>query len=1585
MALPVAAQTPAGVEIVNVAKGRYTPSGGDPGLAPPEPEEVDSNPVVTRVIGDHCFLPPILNVEPAGTIAPGAAVRYRLTLANANGATLRDIRVEMRLHAGLARPTSFTDGSVAKSGGGSTGCSGTYDPATHTLAWRIGVLDPGDSVVLDLSTAALPELPADFTIEQFGEVLSADCPDAVRSNLVVTQVVPPVLEITKQADRSTVTVGDGVVYTFRIRHAGTDPPLEQVVLVDELPEVLRYAEGSARLDGEIVSDPAITQDGRTLRLPLGSMQPGDARTVRLAALVGPVAEQGEAINEARAEATTAGGAPIVSPPAHASVVVQPGPFRREAYLVGRVFVDDDGDSAPDESEPGVPGVLVMLESGRGAITDVTGRWHIDGVRPGLHVLRADPGTIPATLVPVAGGVEWAGDRMSRFVEARASTLVVADLPLGPAGTPRCSIEAGGRKLLLPFDSLFDAQRNIPPRTEMFIDAISRWLADSAPVSRARPTVACTNGDPATGRAAEELSERIGQRLAERLAASRERGGDVAGRRPPSATPGEDESGGFEHVLRTAAPRAAILSPRDLSRAEDSRIDIEVLYPLGTRPHLMLNGHLVDPGRIGVSSELESRRIAAARYVGVPLTEGGNRLEFRAVPPGSDPASLRPEIATVMMPDLPVELRVNVPGEHWIADGVTPGTLQIEAVDGAGVRSPVKLVVTLHTERAVPLTPDLAPETEGHQLRLRDGAAEVRFAPLTVPGRVRVVARAEVMELERFVEVRPGAGTWRVTGLVEGNLAGDGGVEGDGGMAPGLDDGIASGTGGRVAAFARGPVGKASRLTLSLDTTRQRDRNRLENDFSPEQFYPVAGDASVGTDEAATQGKLFARLDGPRGFVQWGDFSTAFDRTELARYDRRMTGATGKVTTGRVAFEGFASSSDQEVVRDVFAPDGTSGPFLLTRSPVVARSETVLIEVRDRFQTDKVLSRQVKNRDIEYRLDPVAGTLLFAAPIAPFDPDLNPLRVVVLYESRDGGDDRITAGGRVSVQAGERLQLGATAVVDERAGENLLLYGADVAWRPVPGTVVEGEVATSDEQVSSTAVRLEILSRPSRNLAWEVHYRDLPANFDNPTYLGEPELGSLRYGGSVEWRPDQNWRVKGEAFFQQDEVLDMERRVAGVDAERRFGPVTAVAGLKSVDARSGIVGDASSQLVKAGVRAPMGKRWSGELLHEQALGDETAPGYPTRTSAGLAWQISDTLRAFLRQEFESGGSLNRDRTVLGLESRLGKHTKALFNYSLDGTASGYALRSLSGVETVLPVGRRSSVTLSAARLQTDHGEDGLDYTSLAGSYAYQAGSHLFSTRYELRLGSRDDRHLLTAAGAVKPREAWTVFARERLSLSVPRTAASAWRAEGLFGAAFRPRAGRWRMLARLDHSTSGGVPTTAGGVGAGTAGSEPAYSVSNPTPAFVLPGLGVGAGRSLAGQDWFAVSFAAGARVKPRQRLAATLTLRHADDDPLAGLPSTLAHLLSLHYTAQVHRRWTLGGSLRRFSQRESGLTSYGQGVEVGYLAFRNCWITGGYNFTGLEDANFPGADNRADGPFLSLRLKFDERNLLPWQDLRLDR
>jgi uncharacterized repeat protein (TIGR01451 family) len=1395
------------------------------------------------------------------------------------------------------------------------------------------------------------------------------------SNPVVTGVMPPVLRVSKRADRSAAIPGDGVVFAVTVAHTGTETSLTEVTLTDVLPAEMRYVAGSARLDGDPAPDPVVGPGGRALRFDVGPMAPGDVHELVLAVVLGPASRTGAVVNEVFAEGGTPGGGLVISPPAFASVTVVPGPFRREAVLVGRVFIDDDGDGQAGPGEPGVPGAMILMEDGRGARTDITGRWHIDGVRPGLHVVRVDPASLPESVMPLAAGADWAGDRSTRFIEARPSTLVVTDFPMGPGEAPRCTLRAGPARLDLPAAHLLDRDGRVSTPGGVHLDAASDWFLDGGLSREQNVDVECAG---IVGSAQYVLAAAVHDRILARG------GGPTMDTLSGSDTEPSAEQARVEGVLRTSSNRPAILAPAQGAVAERGRIDVEVLFPDDAVPHLSVNGNPVDPARIGERSDLECRHISLARYVGIRLEPGANLIAFRAAAAGIDPLSVPPVTTTVLLPGEPVELRARAPGGHWIADGVTPAVLVVEAVDAAGVPSPRTLVVTVAADGMMPLSTDVDVDAEGFQARIRDGRAEIRFAPPTIPGRAEIRVATDTFEYEAAVEIHAGSGSWRIVGMAEARLAGDAGVEGDGGVAPGVDDGI-SDSDGRLAFFASGPVGKASRLTLSVDTDRKRDRDRLERDFAPDTFYPAVGDSSTNIDEAASQGKLFARLDGPRGWARWGDFATGFARTELTRYDRRMTGAAGSMALGRFNVEGFATSTDQQSRQDIFEADGSSGPYLLTGAPVIVRSESVIVEVRDRFETDKVVSRQIKRRDVEYSLDPVSGTLLFSGPVQAVDAELNPVRIVVSYETRGSAGDQLTGGTRISFAGNEAVELAATAIFEERQEQNLGLYGFDMVWRPGPGTLVKGEVGISDAGSRAQAVQLEIKSRPRTELGWELSYRDLDGDYANPGYLGHPELGSRRWGGSFVWQPVDLWRIRGEAFAQDDRRTGFERTVAGADAERRIGALTVLAGLKRVETESPTLGRGAATMASAGVRGSPGDRWTAELIREEAIGGDNAPGYPSRTSAGVAYRMRDDLRLFLRQEFQSGDGPERDRTVAGVEGRSGPHTKASSKYTLECGLDSSSLRALTGVETLLPLDERNSIRFAVARLDTTFGDGGADYTTLSTGHEYRAGRYLLSTRYEVRIGESADRHFLTTSGAFRSGDAWSYYLRERVSLADPDSGSGGFRAEGLFGAAYRPPAGGSQLLVRADHSTAGGEAVGAGGVPSGTATTEPASSFGSGSPAVVRPGIGIGYDRSFFDRDSHALSLATGARLTARQRLAVTAVARRVSADTDAGLPSTFTHLTSLHYTTQVHERWTVGGSLRRFAERYSKRLDYGYGAELGFLVLRNLWVTGGYNFAGFEDESSPGADETQRGPFVSVRFKFDERRLTQWNDLRLDR
>ena len=81
--------------------------------------------------------------------------------------------------------------------------------------------------------------------------------------------------------------------------------------------------------------------------------------------------------------------------------------------------------------------------------------------------------------------------------------------------------------------------------------------------------------------------------------------------------------------------------------------------------------------------------------------------------------------------------------------------------------------------------------------------------------------------------------------------------------------------GRVAFFAKGQVKGEYLLTLAYDSDRERSetRNAFETVIDPNAYYPLYADKAEQRFEAASQRKLYLKLERSQFFALFGDFNT----------------------------------------------------------------------------------------------------------------------------------------------------------------------------------------------------------------------------------------------------------------------------------------------------------------------------------------------------------------------------------------------------------------------------------------------------------------------------------------------------------------------------------------------------------------------------------------------------------------------------------------------------------------------------------------------------------------------------------------
>ncbi|MBU1722228.1 MAG: OmpA family protein [Gammaproteobacteria bacterium] len=232
------------------------------------------------------------------------------------------------------------------------------------------------------------------------------------------------ISIEKAASKTTVAIGDLLSYTVKIRNV-SGQELYATHIEDRLPYGFRYLSGTARLGDTLTQDPVVTPaaapDGVSLSFRLGNF-PADAElSLTYITQVTATATGSEGINTAHALANTLTGLQIHSPVARAQVQVkQEGVLSDRAILFGRIAVEPGCAIGDDKKrqETGWPlaDVRLYMEDGTYVVTDPDGQFSLYGLKPGLHVLKVDPYTLPEGVLLKAMDTAHAGDPDSRFVD-----------------------------------------------------------------------------------------------------------------------------------------------------------------------------------------------------------------------------------------------------------------------------------------------------------------------------------------------------------------------------------------------------------------------------------------------------------------------------------------------------------------------------------------------------------------------------------------------------------------------------------------------------------------------------------------------------------------------------------------------------------------------------------------------------------------------------------------------------------------------------------------------------------------------------------------------------------------------------------------------------------------------------------------------------------------------------------------------------------------------------------------------------------------------------------------------------------------
>ena len=382
---------------------------------------------------------PVKSVEPAGSVPPGTTLTYSIALANGGALAVSGVTVTDPLNPLL----EYQEGSASFPAG--LAGSASFDAGSRTLRFQIPSLPSGFSGALSFRARVRADAPGESSIPNTASLTSDPNSAPSVSNATLTTVLTGALRVTKLAGLPVAEVGDLVPYTVQVENIGT-AALGQVTVTDRLPLGFRYQKGSGTLDGVRLPDPVGV--GQQVVWNLGSLEPGARRLLGYRCVVSGDAPVGTSVNLAVATGTMPTGTGTASLPASAAIKVRSSILGNKAIILGRIFVDGNGNGIPDPGEPGVAGVRVYLEDGSFVMTDKEGQYSFTGISAGNHVVKIDRSTLPTRYKPVPYNTAFAGVGWSQFITVpfggpARGDFALAELEPAAAATPPPAAPAEG--------------------------------------------------------------------------------------------------------------------------------------------------------------------------------------------------------------------------------------------------------------------------------------------------------------------------------------------------------------------------------------------------------------------------------------------------------------------------------------------------------------------------------------------------------------------------------------------------------------------------------------------------------------------------------------------------------------------------------------------------------------------------------------------------------------------------------------------------------------------------------------------------------------------------------------------------------------------------------------------------------------------------------------------------------------------------------------------------------------------------------------------------------------------------------------
>jgi uncharacterized repeat protein (TIGR01451 family) len=1325
------------------------------------------------------------------------------------------------------------------------------------------------------------------------------------------------LTLTKVTSTATAMPGDVVQYRVTVRNPDRVRISGPVTITDKLPSAMRLRNNSVRYQGLSII-PTVAPDGSSFTVTVPPLAGGASGLLTYLAEVRQDARPGNALNLASAEDNHG----AVSETADAAVRIVRDGISERFTLVGRVT--EGGCTIDPRKAKGIQSVRVMLQDGTYTVTDEDGRYHFEGLIPGLHVVQIDPTSFPLDQAPVdcAQNTRSASSAISRFVEGRGGSLKRADFR---------AVQTVARE---------DTRKKTAPLPPVLSDpdaagAERDWFA------------------------------------------------------------GQEAGTGFLFPETDHNPRV-------------KSIRVAVKYRAGQTIELLVNGKAVDTLNYDGMKKNADDSIRVAIWRGVGIEDGDNRLTAKI----KDAAGSVVETLerSVYFAHAPMKAQFIKDQSVLVADGVTRPRIAVRLTDRTGkpiqhgsvgdfsVTDPYRPAIEVDAQQANQLS-GLERAAPVWRVHGDNGIAYIELEPTTASGTVAINFNFQDGEAKREQRVEtwldPGDRPWTVVGFAAGTIGFNKLEEGLEELA-GDDDQL--NVDGRIALYAKGRVTGKWLMTMAYDSDKKEDETRFAGVIDPRRYYTIYADRTDQRYDAASIRRLYLKLERPQFYALFGDYQTGIDEPELARYQRSFNGVKAEYLNDEIQATAFGSDTPYRYRREEIQGNGLSGPYGLAARDILANSERITLETRDRLRSDRIIDRKSLIRHIDYDIDYLAGTLRFREPVLSRSSGLDPQFIIAEYEVDGIGQRVANVGGRVRWTSPDaKLQIAATAIHDESDIAKTDLLGADIIYRPGTGTEIRAEFAGSTGQAKAAS------SNPSAGgaKAWLIEAEHHDEKFDVLAYVREQqagfgvgqnnrsEVGTRKFG--VDGRVRLTEKLSASLIAYQEEFLGNEtrRRVASGEIEYRDGGTTLRAGFTHANDHLADGTTNKSTLAKlSGSQRLLDDKLELSAQTEFALNDQDESiDFPARHSITARYAIKSDIALVAGYEIAKGENIDARTARLGFDiapwaggrilasanqqqiTEFGPRTFAAYglaqsfkisdkwsaDVTLDGnkTLSGFARSDL--VNPLQPVA-------SGGFLGSD-GSLTEDFTAVTTGATYHGERWSWTGRAEYRDGDTTNRYGLTTAILRQIGEGRAVGGAFSWFRAKEDAGATTTTAQAEISWAHRPADSQWSLLNKSEFRYDAVRGAVAGE--AGPIGGAPLTIDGDAKSRRVINSLSV---------NYTPIDEDDGAFIE-RGEYALFWGTRYVFDkfgqDDVKGWSNVIG--ADMKFDLSDVADLGAAGTVRIGANGKN--IAYSGGPVLTVTPFKNANISLGYNIVGFEDRDFEESRYTRSGPFITFKLKLDQESL----------